>query len=1051
MTLPAIDLYPPSRSLQLDLAEFRNPSAIYRGAPFWSWNNKLDIAQLRRQIDCFREMGFGGFHMHPRSGLDTEYMGPEFLAAVQACVRHAKQTKMVAWLYDEDRWPSGFAGGLVTREPRFRAQHLVFTPRPYGAPAGPAEADRPEVWNPWKRTDRGTLLARYDVVLDAEGLLASYRRLGAGAQAQGTTWYAYVETDGDHPWYNGQAYVNTLSRPAIEKFIEVTHERYFQAVGASFGAEVPAIFTDEPQFCPKRQLGGAGKRQLDAAEDSQDVIVPWTDDLPQSYAAAYDQHLEDHLPELFWELPDGRASVVRYRYHDHVAERFAAAFADTIGSWCARHGIALTGHLMEEGTLGSQTAAVGDAMRSYRSFQLPGIDMLCDAREYNTAKQAQSAVHQYGRSGMASELYGVTDWDYPFLGHKAQGDWQAALGVTVRVPHLAWVSMAGEAKRDYPASIFYQSPWYREYPLVEDHFARLNTALTRGRPAVRVGVIHPVESYWLDFGPLEQTKMRRQVREDCFRDLTAWLLFGLIDFDFICESLLPSQAPARGGAPFQVGSMAYDVVVVPALRTIRATTLERLEAFAAAGGTVLFAGEIPTLLDAQPSDRPAQFARRCTAVPFHRTAILGALDPYRDLEIRHEDGGPADSLLYQMRVDGSGRTLFICNTDRLHDRPNTQIKVRGRWTVSALNTFTGTVTPLTAHEEGPWTVVAWDFTAHGHALLSFAPPGPPTPAPATPVTAKWQETARLEDPVPVTLSEPNVLLLDQAQWKIDAGPWQPLEEILRLENLVRIQLGLGPQTGGNAQPWTDRAEAKILAQVTLRFTIVSDVAVTDPQLALEDAAARTVVFDGAPVRREVTGYYVDEAIPTVKLPSFAAGTHSLEVTIPYHRKSVIEWHYLLGDFGVQVRGRHARIVAPVRTLAFGDWTGQGLPFYTGNVTYHATIRGDGRPHALLVPYFRVPLLSVALDGHAVGKIAFAPFRVELGPLSAASHRLDITAFGHRFNGFGSLHWADPGPWVGPGAWRTTGTGWCYEYHLKPMGILVSPLVQTLSPLPPGEG
>ena len=79
---------------------------------------------------------------------------------------------------------------------------------------------------------------------------------------------------------------------------------------------------------------------------------------------------------------------------------------------------------------------------------------------------------------MLSELYGVTNWDFDFRGHKLQGDWQAALGVTVRVPHLTWTSMAGEAKRDYPASIGSQSPWYREYSYLEDHFARVTTAMT---------------------------------------------------------------------------------------------------------------------------------------------------------------------------------------------------------------------------------------------------------------------------------------------------------------------------------------------------------------------------------------------------------------------------------------------------------------------------------------------------------------------------------------------------------------------------------------------
>ena len=72
-------------------------------------------------------------------------------------------------------------------------------------------------------------------------------------------------------------------------------------------------------------------------------------------------------------------------------------------------------------------------------------------------RQAQltAQADEFGREAVLSELYGVTNWDFNFLGHKAQGDWQAALGVTVRVPHLAWVSMAGESKRDYPAPLSY--------------------------------------------------------------------------------------------------------------------------------------------------------------------------------------------------------------------------------------------------------------------------------------------------------------------------------------------------------------------------------------------------------------------------------------------------------------------------------------------------------------------------------------------------------------------------------------------------------------------
>lgn len=109
-----------------------------------------------------------------------------------------------------------------------------------------------------------------------------------------------------------------------------------------------------------------------------------------------------NIPQLFWDLPEGKPSLIRYHYHDHIAERFASAFADTCGGWCRENGLKLTpAHMMEEPTLRSQTAALGEAMRSYRSFDLPGIDMLNAYFEYTTAKQAQSAVHQSRLRGHA--------------------------------------------------------------------------------------------------------------------------------------------------------------------------------------------------------------------------------------------------------------------------------------------------------------------------------------------------------------------------------------------------------------------------------------------------------------------------------------------------------------------------------------------------------------------------------------------------------------------------------------------------------------------------
>lgn len=79
--------------------------------PFWSWNCKVTRELIRSQMEVFQKMGFGGAHLHPRTGLDTEYLGEEFMELVSYADEQAKERGMLCWLYDEDRYPSGAAGG----------------------------------------------------------------------------------------------------------------------------------------------------------------------------------------------------------------------------------------------------------------------------------------------------------------------------------------------------------------------------------------------------------------------------------------------------------------------------------------------------------------------------------------------------------------------------------------------------------------------------------------------------------------------------------------------------------------------------------------------------------------------------------------------------------------------------------------------------------------------------------------------------------------------------------------------------------------------------
>ena len=1001
---------------------FANPGYEYRGAPFWAWNCKLDAEEIDRQIDVFDEMGLGGFHMHVRTGLDTPYLSKEYMARIRQCVDKARAKGMKAYLYDEDRWPSGAAGGLVTKDPQYRARYMLFTPEKYAETA----PDR-----------RVKLLAAFAVQLDDKGCIADYQRVDPD-HAPADAWYAYIESPKPTGWYNDQTYLNTLDKASVQKFIEVTHEAYKRDLQSDFGDAVPAIFTDEPQF--------TRKQQLKFATDRTPIMLPWTDDLADTFRAAYQMELLDGIPELIWDLPDGKISRLRYCYHDHVAERFAAAFADTVGGWCRANGIALTGHMMEEPTLESQTCALGDAMRSYRSFDVPGIDMLCAYFEYTTAKQCQSAVHQYGYEGMMSELYGVTNWDFDFRGHKLHGDWQAALGVTLRVQHLSWMSMAGEAKRDYPASIFYQSPWWKDYSYVEDHFARVNAALTRGKPCVRVGVIHPVESYWLHWGPVEQTAPIREQLEAIFSNVTNWMLLGSVDFDYISESLLPSQCPV-GAAPLQVGEMAYDVLVVPGCETLRSSTLERLEAFQQAGGKLIFVGNAPKYVDAIPSERGAALWSTSTHVPSERGALLEALEDARTIEIRDASGRLTDNLVHQLRSDGDDKWLFIAHAKEPYNKhisteQQLRIRIRGAYHPTVYNTLTGRKEQI-AHWAANGETMIYTTMYDYDSLLLLLEPCITSEYVVEKSGSNHGALLNVPEQIAYTLSEPNALLLDQAEFALDDGEWHAKEEILRADNELRKLAGFRIRYGHSPQPWTTMPAAPSHI-AKLRFTIHAEYDANNVTLAAEEIDNARIFLNGVEVPVQISGWYVDKCIHTVPLGSLVQGDNTLEVQIPFAPCTNLEWMYLLGDFGVRINGRRVTVTAPEATIGFSSITEQGMPFYGGNVTYRIPFTSNGGALRVRVPHYMGVGLKAALDGADLGCTAYPPYAISLGAPAAGKHMLEITLLGHRRNGFGPVHLAnEKHNWFGPAAWRSLDDAWTYEYRIQPEGILSEPQIEEI--------
>ena len=1057
-------LYDKQKHIEKDEKFFENPPAIYRAAPFWAWNGKLDERVLGEEIGAFREMALGGFFMHVRFGLEDQYLGEEFLQSVEYCVKEAEENQMFAWLYDEDRWPSGCAGGLVTKNPAYRRKTMLLEAE-YPQNALLSSGEKEEDYIPL----RPLLAAAYAVKKDKNGALISYRRVSlpiceelsalaakdkdaaqdyvkAQLNVGESAYYAVIRCDPSSDWYNGASYADDLNENAVEEFLRVTHKTYLAKIGDKFGKSVPGIFSDEPNIEPYKKYEERG--------------VPWSIDFPDKFKEFYGEDIFERLPELYalrspqaFAVPaqeNGMKKDFIYRYYAFISERFAAAYSQKIGEWCKKHRLAFTGHYLCEDSLEGQTACSGDVMRQYAGYALPGIDMLCDEREYITAAQVKSVANQTGKEGVMCELYGSTNWDFDFRGFKLQGDWLAAMGVTLRVPHLAWYTMKGEGKRDYPASIGMQANWYKKFPLIEDHFARVNACLTRGEEIVNVAVIHPIESAWIATKE-ESSRLTKQLI-----GLSETLYKNGVNFDFIDESMLPSLRVKDN--PLAVGKSTYKAIVIPCLTSLRESTAEFLEEFAAGGGKLVTLTETVTYSGgekAKDTEKEKIFKRVLSLATYANNAEEAAkiLKQEAFLHIVPHKNETGELIYRAVRESGGNRIfLFVCRADKQGENyvpDGFEFTLSGEYKAELFDTQNGEISEFSCDAAEGKTRFSKVFEAQDSLLLALTPAenGIKSCVFVEKNSQKTPETVLESGELPAAYKaetdEYNVLLIDRASAYIGGVETCGEEETLRLDKKMREKIGMPPRDFFSAQPWTHAGAEEKIFPIVLEYRFKSEIRVQNAYLAAELADVTEIEFNGEAIPMNVAGKYVDDAISKIALPEISRGENSLRLHVNYHSQSSVENVMILGDFFAEKQkienGEKGVIAAKKAGLPWGRIDDLGYAFYGGNLTYVTKINvKHGGWLAIKAPCYKGNLIEIAVDGQKKGKILYAPYKADLGKISAGAHELRLTLYGNRFNTFGQLHNTTAVPWDGTYAWRTDGKEWSYDLLTRPVGIMRAP-------------
>ena len=540
----------------IDYAAFVNPPDQYRSHPFYSLNDELEPEELRRQIHGFKQAGFGGFYLHSRPGLITDYLSDEWWRMMDVAVDAAKEVDLRCMFYDEDKWPSGYAGGLIPDLGEdYRAKCLA-------------------------RLDLATPLPVGSKILKKDSL------------------YQYIEYTAQYGYaiFNGTCYVDLYNPNAVKAFIESTHRPYFEKYGDKVAENALFIFTDEPHM---------HARYFDRNTKHRGVLS-YSPYLDKKFQDLYGYSLIDHVDLLFEEKHNWRE--VRWHYHMAKALLYEESFTRQIADFCDQHGAQFTGHYLGEDDLKKVRDRIGNSSLHYRSMQQPGIDHLglSTANRLLTPKYLSSVANQFEKRSRLSELFGISGQNINFQERKWLGGWHAILGINHFCPHLTSYSIQGARKRDYPPTFSYHQPYWKENKTIEDYLGRISYAATIGQFDPQALIISPLESeYVKNDGEGEFTSSLKLVMQA--------LQDQHIDYDLGDEEIIKDEAKVAG-RQFIIGAMQYQTIVLPRMLTIRRSTLSLLLQFHENGGTILSCGEFPQFVDAKENEKAINTLKEAVVV-----------------------------------------------------------------------------------------------------------------------------------------------------------------------------------------------------------------------------------------------------------------------------------------------------------------------------------------------------------------------------------------------------------------------------------------------------
>ena len=910
-----------------NLSEKAKQNAI---KPFWSWNDNLEKEELCQQIEIMKKNGIEGFFMHARGGLITEYMSEEWFDKIKICLDKADELGMQAWAYDENGWPSGFADGKVPQKGiEYQQKHLQCTIYKYGN-------DLPEnVIGIYRNTD-----GKFSKVQTAENddIIISFTV---------------------NPYY-----IDIINADVITDFIKESYEKYYEKFGNRFGTSLKGFFTDEPQFANTQR-------------------IPWSFTLPQKFEEKYGYNLIDNLPLLFNDTDESYA--FRYDFYSLINELLTTSYFKQIYEWCDAHNCKFTGHSMLEDGIAAQMAANCGVMPSYEFMHEPGIDWLMRivAKSGITAKQLGSAAAQLNKKTM-TETFAGCGWDVSLNELKGIAQSQIVHGVKTICTHLQSYSTRGERKRDWPASLYIQQPWFNaSFKQFSDYFTKLSALLSEAKEYSPLLVIHPIKSAYLKYNPNDLKGLADD--NGAFGYISTQLHANHIGFHYGDETIMKNHGKALG-ATLKVGSCEYKYVLIPRMISIDDNTLKLLLEYTENGGKI-FAYKIkPSLVNGRANSELEKLNKNITIVE-NIEALSTQINDDKYI-ITNNDECIVSSI---STLPDNTDIYYLVNIENSVKKAT--FKIKGKKYIADFNPITEIESPIPCSYFDDYTCFDLDFAQYGSFVLKVTDEALEHKSDIT------EKIIDLSNEFHIEKADNNCVTLDKCEYRINNGEWKNKKYILHIQQeLLALK-----------KPCD--------VELKYRFNIKDSDAINDLKFFIETPEKYTIYINDKMVEFKDCGQFYDKSVRGTDISSYAMlgentitlqcdfyqdenvyrvlftpGVHEVERNkLTYNTE--LEACYLTGNFGVEFDGDFTygerksifcdedySLVKSRDVIDITKITEQNFWFFQGKMNLEQSINISKDVNTKYYIGFKTlncPAAHIYINDEFAGDISFAPHKVDV--------------------------------------------------------------------------